>query len=236
MKQVFELSSIVGIDSYQGFGWVDRKGSVCGKPNRNVDFFPEFDTEKNEYRVASLSNKWNTPRVSGGVREWNDSPGISCSIPAFSMNAVNALGDLLEPYGELLRLDASIGEYFAYNVTSIIDVLDEDKSEITWGYNDLYASRIIRHEFHSAELQNCPIFRIPQSLNDYYVTEIFVERVRANQLQGFDLSLVWPLCTDTDWWSEKRKRNDKWQREATSYYRKHGRDATGPPLEPWRDI
>src|SRR6266566_9865312 len=45
------------------------------------------------------------------------------TVPAFSLRAVDSLLDLLKPGGELLPLRYPRGEYFAYNVTQVIDAL-----------------------------------------------------------------------------------------------------------------
>jgi hypothetical protein len=121
-------------------------------------------------------------------------------VPTFSAKAVEALRDLLEPNGEILPLECDNGEYFAFNVTTVVPVLDRKASEIEWLAIDrlkkregVMAEKIIHYEFHANEIEPLAIFRIPEDVTGYYVTERFFQRVEQNGLFGFDMRKVWPL-------------------------------------------
>jgi hypothetical protein len=218
MNTVYELSTIVEIPEYEGFAWEDRLASVRGQPDATMDFTPEITSDGD--RPVRLATLWRPTRVVGKVRPWNDFPCINFNIPAFSRRAVDALRDLLEPNGELLPLISDVGEYYAYNVTTVADVLDVARSEVTWGYDFLYISSIQQHEFLEERLRGRAIFWLPQMMLVYYVTQIFAQRVREHRLQGFDLAKVWPLPKGADWYRMKLQRLDLWKRKARNARRR----------------
>lgn len=100
------------------------------------------------------------------------------------------LSDLLEPNGELLPLACPDGEYFAFNVTTLPDLLNGEQSRLL----RLPTGRILdidEYKFRPARILP-PIFKLPQIPTLWvFVNEAFVERVTANGLQGFDFSLIW---------------------------------------------
>jgi hypothetical protein len=79
--------------------------------------------------------------------------------------------------------------YFVYNTTRIIDALDEDRSSVV-RFRTGEIMRIADYAFRE-KVALLPIFRIPQSRVKVFVTDSFVERVRASALTGFDLRLLW---------------------------------------------
>lgn len=233
---LYELVPIIDIPEYEGFAWADRHASVRGQPSLTMDFDPELCGEWPEQRPVQLRSLWKPAAVKGRVQPWNDYPAVSLNVPAFSIRAVQSLQELLEPHGELLPLVTDVGEYYAYNVLTVVDVLDEEKSFIHWSSTRSYASRIYRFECRNDMLEGQSIFRLPQQMSNYFVTEVFAERVRKHHLQGFDLAKVWPLGPDEDWWKIQMQRRKRWQKQAAEFRRKHVGDASVPPLAPWQDI
>jgi len=121
-----------------------------------------------------------------------DFPSLGGIIPVFSQKAVSALRDLLEENGELLPLVCDEGEYFAYNVTRIVDALDEKQSSV-----DRFATGnimgISRYHLQSTALDSLTIFKLPQSARvETYVTDTFVDRASKGGLVGFDFQRIWP--------------------------------------------
>ena len=101
-----------------------------------------------------------------------------------------ALADLLIPNGELLPIYCGGEKLFLYNVTRVIDALDELNSEIDEYEGVLTA--IDEYCFFPERLANEVVFKIPQDVTgDTYVTDIFLERVRKAGLRGFDFPIVW---------------------------------------------
>lgn len=113
------------------------------------------------------------------------------TVPIFSATAVDALLDLLRPNGELLPLRYARKEYMAYNVTRVIDALDEQQSSII----RLTTGRIMsitKYVFDEAMLINASIFKIPQQLLAFvFVSDVFVNRVQEKHLTGFRFRPTW---------------------------------------------
>jgi hypothetical protein len=108
------------------------------------------------------------------------------AYPTFSERAMSALGDLLSAHGEFaaIEMDEPM-RYFAFNATTIVDVLDEEKSKIK-RYSDGGVMRVEQHILLESVISLPPIFKIPQTRrNTTYVNEQFVQRVQASGLLGF---------------------------------------------------
>lgn len=120
-----------------------------------------------------------------------DTPGLNTHIPVFSPKAAKVLADFLEPNGELLPITCGGEEYFVFNVTRVIDALDEDNCEL----KRFDSGRIMFVEsfcFFPEKLIGINLFKVPQCiLQDVFVTEPFVERVKTAKLKGFKFRLVW---------------------------------------------
>lgn len=119
-----------------------------------------------------------------------DFPNYSTHIPVFNAGAPAALAGLLEGNGELLPTICDGEECFLYNVTRVVDALDENNC----GIERLDSGGILdieRHAFHEKKLRGIPIFKIPQYVPGWvYVTDPFVKRVQETGLRGFAFSLV----------------------------------------------
>lgn len=124
-----------------------------------------------------------------------DFPSLGGIIPVFSRRARSALSDLLRANGEFLPLkcdECAGGSYDAYNVTRVVDALDETGSELKRFKSSGRVQRVLRHEFRPEFIADLHIFRIPQE-NRVYVTDLFVERVRAAGLTGFEFLPLWSV-------------------------------------------
>jgi hypothetical protein len=193
VNEVYRLEPNVEDPRYEGFGF-DHRDSVREKSCLAFDFMPDdIPTRGRAWTVTRMARLWTPQPVSGRVRPYNDYPCCNLSIPAFSERAVEALRDLLEPNGELLPLVSVVGIYYAYNITTVADILDLDRSEVQW-FDDKrdIASTIIRHEFLPEKLEGLSIFRLVEEPALTYVTNFFVERVRAHRLRGFVFHKLWP--------------------------------------------
>jgi len=231
MKRLYKLEPILDIREYEGFGSVDSNASVRGTGHVIFDFSPDSIEDRN-WQVPRLSKLWKPHPVTGKVRPWNDYPCLNLEIPAFSRRAVDALRDLLEPHGELLPLVSSVGEYYAFNVTTIADVLDHERSEIDWtGEGRILASTVKRFEL----LPNAdcpPICHLVELMTEVFVTDIFVERIAEHRLNGFNAIPVWPLAPGEDWWELEKARQRRREQKARQWRRKTGGKVDEPPLEP----
>ncbi len=112
-------------------------------------------------------------------------------FPTFSERAIKALDDLLTPYGEFaaIEMDEPM-RYFAFNPTTIVDLLDEEKSEIA-RFRSGGVMAVDKHVLLDSVTSLPPIFKIPQTRrNTTYVNEQFVQRVQASGLLGFRFDLL----------------------------------------------
>lgn len=113
------------------------------------------------------------------------------TIPVFSERAIASLADTLKANGEALPLVYSRQPYFAFNVTSVVDALDEGLSKLQ-RFSSGRVMSIDEFVFRPESVRGRSIFKIPQLPRAFvFVTDDFVDRVRAAGLQGFDFHEVW---------------------------------------------
>ncbi|MDX2271899.1 MAG: hypothetical protein NW237_08100 [Cyanobacteriota bacterium] len=144
------------------------------------------------FRGTPLLNSWHSLHIEPveqhviESRKLSDFPAFFSMIcPVFSKASVDVLQDILLENGEVLPLISSIGNYFAYNITCIADVLDAESSIIR-------NKNIEKHVFHSNKIRSLKIFKIPQTiLVRAYVTDEFVDRVSVAKLTGFKFRFLW---------------------------------------------
>jgi hypothetical protein len=155
-----------------------------------------FDTLPERFRsrawkVRRLAKTWIPPEVGGRVAKSNDYPCADMVVPVYSERAINALEDMLRANGEILPLRTKTGTYFAYNLTTIADVLVEKDSILKMDHEGLMALFLIKRVFNAERVRDLTIFRIPQNPPVTYVTSPFVSRVEQSGLKGFALQTVW---------------------------------------------
>jgi hypothetical protein len=121
----------------------------------------------------------------------SDFPTLSPGVPVFSSRAVSVLNDILLGNGEILPLSCSEGEYYAFNVTTFIDALDESNSEVERFKCDGRIMQINKYVFLGDGLGGATIFKIPESRMNIFVTDIFRKKVIDNGLTGFKFVNVW---------------------------------------------
>lgn len=193
---LYLMDPITDDPEFEGFGFDEAAMSFRnpGVP-LGFDFDPEdIQTKGRAWTVTRMASIWTPQPVFGQVKSHNDYPCVNLTIPAFSHRAVEALHDLLEPNGELLPLVSSVGEYYAYNVTTVADILDHERSEIEW-FNEgrVLALEISRYECLPQKLSGLSIFRIVEMSSSTFVHQVFVDRVREHGLRGFDFTRLYPL-------------------------------------------
>ncbi len=172
---------------------------------RLTDFLPRWPIEPN-WVPPRLAAVWRPLRVAGRMRAWNDNP-MWMGNPAFSQRAVEALRDVLEANGELLPLVYDYGKWWAYNLLTVADIVDVERSV---AYNITNKSPDVTAEFkyyaiHIDRLADFTIFRIRQDVGGTYVTQPFVDRVRAAGLRNFVFNKIGPWPKGTYWFDENRK-------------------------------
>lgn len=212
---LYMLEKVTDNPLYEGFAFADRK-SLRGKRSIESDFLTDdVQTQGRAWTVTRMATLWKPQPVVGRVRAWNDFPCVSGAVPAFSRRAVDALRDFLEPNGELLPLVSNIGEYYAYNVTTVADVLDQERSDMDWGSGTrVCPNGIGRYECVADRLDGLSIFRIVERLSDVHVTQVFFDRVKAHRLHGFHFCKLWPLPPGVKWLEEDYRLRQKYEQIA----------------------
>lgn len=209
---LYQLEPITDNPMYEGFAFV-RQESLRGELGIVSDFGTNnIKTNGRAWTVPPLKPFWTPQHVVGRVKSFNDYPCVDLIIPAFSRRAVDALRGYLEPNGELLPLVSTVGEYYAYNIITVADIIDIEKSEIEWLDDNRDFSNIFsieKYECIAEKMVDLSIFRIIEMPTSTFVTQAFVDRVYDYGLQGFHFIKHWPLPKGTTWREEDDKEREK---------------------------
>ncbi len=211
VAEIFNLQKVLDDPRFEGFG-LDTLPSLLGRENINDDMYPAYRHSEvgRNWRPVRLAKLWLPPQVEGRVQPFNDCPCVNLSYPAFSRRACDALRDLLEPNGELLPLDSDAGEYYFYNITTVIDALDLKKSKGAFFDSGIAIGDLMDYFwFHPAKLAGATIFRVPDVPACALVTRTFIDRVHEAGLNGFDFIKLWPLPKGSNWRIEDKKLKKK---------------------------
>lgn len=125
-------------------------------------------------------------------KEFSNAPGFSSHIPVFDKVALGVLRDLIKGNTEVLPLLCVDGEFYAINVTKVLDAIDYDKAEYKTFRDGKRIMRFIRYEFIEEKVMGNHIFKITdEPLSRPFVSDEFKQRVLDNNLTGFKFELVW---------------------------------------------
>ena len=171
---IYELNPISDDPRFEGFAFAGDPPSRLGRDSLDEDFYPAWG---GKWAVTSLAKKWKPVEVTGRVRPFNDFPCVELT-PAFSRRAVDVLGDFLRPNGELLPLKSKVGEYYAYNLHTVADILDKKKSTVTRWASPILADHVSHVVLKRKTLGKLSIFYLREKPDCALVTNLFVERVR----------------------------------------------------------
>lgn len=121
----------------------------------------------------------------------SDAPGFT--IPVFSGRALEVLRPLIKDSIEELEFEFEEAEYYGINVTTVLDVIDYEKSEYRT-YRD--GKRIMVFEKYAFkecdELKEHNIFKIVDEPRRWaFVSDNFKQTVEENNLTGFKFKLLW---------------------------------------------
>lgn len=211
-REVFTLEITTDNPLFEGFAFRNFRSdlpSLIGRKSFDKDITPGFGrSETNRlWTPTSLAKVWQPIEVVGRVSVFQDFPGIDMVFPAFSRRACDVLGDLIEPNGELLPLVSDVGEYYFYNITKVVDILDVENSICDFLFKKRGTTKPIEYfAFHKKELNGLSIFRLMDLPIETFVTDEFVERVHSHGLNGFHFTKVWPFPPGVKWEVEARKK------------------------------
>lgn len=124
---------------------------------------------------------------SGRMRTHSDFPWLGEHVPIFAARAVASLGRVALQYGQLLPLRGQ--EAWLYNVTNVVDALDEGRSRITY-FDDGTILAIEEYAFKWEKIGASEIFKLPVRASPVFVTHRFCDRVRDSGLVGVSFKLL----------------------------------------------
>ena len=127
-------------------------------------------------------------------RPWKDAdmPWMGEHLLVLKPRAASILRDLCLEAGELLPLTCNEADLVAWNVTTVVDALDEEKSKVLRFPGGRVMS-IKLHHFKPEAVEGLTAFRIPQVRTSIFVGPAFVDRVREAGLTGTRFKEVWPI-------------------------------------------
>lgn len=122
-----------------------------------------------------------------------DCTGVGSNYPIFSDHAIQVLAPYLNSNVELLPLQHPTKNFYAVNVTRLIDGLDFEHSDIEYieGHPN-FVKNVNKYAFKYEVIRDYSIFKIPEyKRRRVYVSDTFKEAVEANRLKGFTFELLW---------------------------------------------
>ena len=125
-------------------------------------------------------------------KELSNAPGFYSHIPIFDRITLEIVKDLIEGSVEVLPLLCSEGEFYAINVTEILNGIDYNKSQFKTYRDGKRIMRFVKYEFLKHIVNGKHIFKIvDEPLRKPFVSDEFRQRVLGNNLKGFKFELVW---------------------------------------------
>lgn len=123
----------------------------------------------------------------------SDFPSLFANVPVLSARAIDVLSSLVGENGQLLPLECEdCGDYVIFNVTNVVDALDEKCSEIVRFPDGKKVLDIKHFVFVPSKLRDVDIFKLPQQpLGQVFVTDRFVKTVRDAGLVGINFVWLW---------------------------------------------
>lgn len=162
------------------------------------------------FNGASKADTWTPLQVKRVYPKQNlplgDCPNFFMTV--FSQRAVDALYPLIQNDAELLPLDFDEQKLYGINVTSVLNVLDYEKSDYIKFDNSDRIMVIEKYVFgKSDELLRHDIFKlIDEPVCHPFVTDRFKRIVEKAHLEGFAFELVWD---SEEVHSEEKTSNEK---------------------------
>jgi len=129
------------------------------------------------------------------LRQPSDFPYCPGGALAMNETAKAKIGSHIRRYGEFLPLSCDGGPFWAFQVTHFVDALDENASDVLRSSDEPSVVLMIhKHVFRPERLTPDWMFKLPQSRGrgPIYVTDPFVNLIKASGLTGLEFKRVWP--------------------------------------------
>jgi len=156
-----------------------------------------FERIINELNGSSRKNTWESIKVEiihedeGVELLETDSPWLGSHALIFKTPAIQVLGQLLNEHGELLPLICDETELYIYNVTEVLDALDETRSTVV-RFSTGRIMTIERYSFRKDIIDDRHIFKLPNlRASPIFVSHDFVQLWELAGLRGLQFNKVW---------------------------------------------
>ncbi|WOH53609.1 imm11 family protein [Bradyrhizobium sp. sBnM-33] len=107
-------------------------------------------------------------------------------------HAARVLAPLLDRSGELLPLECPEADLWLFNVLTVVDALNEEKSELV-RFDDGDILDVERYVFRPELTEGLVVFKVPQLLRGpLFLGDEFVSAVKAAGLRGSEFTQLWP--------------------------------------------
>jgi hypothetical protein len=157
----------------------------------------DFETINAMLNGHEARSAWNPVCVelishdSGVELSVSDCPWLGSHALIFRPRVIEFLRKMLEAHGELLPLRCESADLKIYNVTTVIDALDESACSLMRLANGRIF-RVNRYAFDSARIRGRAIFKIPNlRVSPTFVTQNFVSAWFETGLSGLSFEEVW---------------------------------------------
>lgn len=121
-----------------------------------------------------------------------DMPWLGKHAPVLKKKASSALGPVVATNGELLPLACDEVELAVYNVTTVVDALDLERSALVKFPSSGRVMKVESHVFRPDRVKNVRAFKVPELLRGpVFVTDDVVSAAQGAPLIGVGFRLVW---------------------------------------------
>lgn len=165
---------------------VEKYENLTWKEQLNIDEIQSFDGRKKlkDWKPIQVKRMYDRP--------YSNTPGFSAHIPVFDNNAIMLLNDLIEGNAEILPLSSEDGDFYAINVTNILDCIIYNKSSYKTFRDGKRIMKFTKYAFDLDKIKGIHLFKISdEPLKRPFVSDEFRNRVIESNLTGFKFELVW---------------------------------------------
>ncbi|MGX7828887.1 imm11 family protein [Actinokineospora sp. 24-640] len=162
---------------------------------------PELDTDHEVFWSLDgtpLGATWRRLPVVRFASEGRDGGSVEADLPWLGTHvlvlrprAVDVLGPVLVEHGELLPLACQDADLWLFNVLTVVDALDEERSDLV-RFDEGNVMEVRSCAFVADRVVGLPVFKVPQLLRwSLYFGQDFARLITRSGLTGLGLAQVW---------------------------------------------
>jgi hypothetical protein len=145
-------------------------------------YYKDDDFLYHHYQGKPEGQDWQPPQIGVVGKSYPLKDVLMCSFgsPIVSDRFRAVMEPICAAHAEFLPLTVLRRvPYFVFNVTEVVDCLDKTRSRWKFPHNEFY--------FDEKKVKHVPVFKVPESLNNVFVTDCFVIAAREAKLTGIGL-------------------------------------------------